>query len=251
MMKKFVLIGLVLSAWSIHAQTIAWIDSLVVQTGDTAQLSFNISNNEPFVSFQYDLELPAGFQFITGSEELSPRANNHSLTVIQQGDSGIRFLAFSMSNSAFSDTTGPVLYFKLLCPENTGCFDLPLSGLIIGNTQSQNILDSSYNGYIVVQDVLSGIPKYDQDVHILLLGNSPGMTKTILLNAPQPGYVQYAVFNLNGSLLQAGNRFYFGKGEQQFPVLCTQQDFSGGIKILFTEIILSGQPKKLQSFKMY
>lgn len=91
------------------------------------QMTFDIlmANTSDIVGFQFDLYLPEGITAVTNSNgdylcSLSSRAgNDHSLTAALQEDGAIRFIGFSMKNTALSGNDGAIVSLTLNVPDNT------------------------------------------------------------------------------------------------------------------------------------
>lgn len=130
------------------AQNILQVNSSEGLTNDTIVVPLSIINQESFISFQCDILLPDGFNYIPGSVSLTSRSVDHVVNVTSIGNNTIRMLSYSLNNTAFLLDTGIVANFSLSTPSMEGNYVIGLENAIIGNGQSENILDSIVNGQI-------------------------------------------------------------------------------------------------------
>lgn len=105
-----------------------------------------ISNDTPFLGFQFDLTVPEVLKLKDPSAKLSERANNHSMSLNEVSANTIRVVVFSISQSVFGGNSGTVvtLYFESGTVPDT--YSLDLSDGIIADTNQQNILDEMEDG---------------------------------------------------------------------------------------------------------
>jgi len=125
------------------------VDSTSITWNDTGWVSVSIENYEPFVGFQFDMQLPEGITY-AGQSQLTSRAVDHSLSVSLISSNVLRVFAYSLSQAAILNQDGPVLNIKLRAGSQPGDFPLQLSDVIIGNAQSENIMSSYENGVVSV-----------------------------------------------------------------------------------------------------
>ncbi len=129
-------------------------------------LGVSITNTDPFVAFQFDLPIPTGFSYVTGSAALNPvRSNGH--VVIAQVITGniLRVMAYSPLNLPFLGNSGVVVTFQLKSGPVPGDYPLVLVGGIIGGTNQQNILTGTSNGTatVLAPDINLPITYFDFD----------------------------------------------------------------------------------------
>jgi len=120
------------------------------EMNDTLNLELEIVNSEPFISFQCDLLIPSNFLFISSSAALTDRATDHLLIESGFGPNRIRVFSYSNSNSQFLGNEGAVFSFKIYTGTITGGFMVEIAEAIIGNAQSQNILNDVSNGSVMI-----------------------------------------------------------------------------------------------------
>ena len=147
---------------SLKAQNTMSIPDLEGSTSSEVILPIFINNQDAFVSFQLDLEIPANFQYVEGSIELSERSVDHVISVTPLEESVLRILSYSMSNQVFLDHEGEMAHLKLSTISQQGVYPLIISNAIIGNENSVNILDSISNGSIFLNaNAINKVPSTD------------------------------------------------------------------------------------------
>jgi len=119
-------------------------------------VEIEITNDDPFVAFQFDFPVPSGYTFVSGSSLLNPsRSNGHLLNETILPGNIVRIFAYSFSNNLFNDNSGMVVSFDIEAGTIPGNYSLQLTDAIIGNENSQNILTSTVNGNVTLlaQDI--------------------------------------------------------------------------------------------------
>jgi len=115
-------------------------------SGDTATLTLSINNQEPFVAFQCDIILPGPMNFIEGSESLSVRAVDHNISANLVGDSTLRVVAYSPTNTPFNGNDGEIAYLRFHIFGTGGYYYIDVGNVIIGDTTGENITSWYYGG---------------------------------------------------------------------------------------------------------
>ena len=96
------------------------VEPVTMMPGETKQVAICLNNTEKmYAAFQFDLVLPDGItiakndkgKFIASLDE--DRKDDHTLTVSEKRTGVYRFMTFSMNNSEFYGTEGPVAYVTL------------------------------------------------------------------------------------------------------------------------------------------
>ena len=116
----------------------------------SVNIPVSINNMESFNGFQLDITLPQDIVYVDNSIDFSGRESDHSILASVIGENTLRILAFSNSNSNFSETSGEVFTFDLLPSVNSGTYPLPISGQVISNIELGNIESESYAGTISI-----------------------------------------------------------------------------------------------------
>ena len=126
------------------------IHDVAANTGETILVEIEIINDDPFVSFQVFVPLPAGFQYVQGSAVLNPdRENGHNLiTGLNEQTNTLSLLTFSGNNATFNGNDGVVLSFSLNTPLIPGDYLLDPQDVIILGTSFNNILTGTIPGTI-------------------------------------------------------------------------------------------------------
>jgi len=176
-MKSSVRIGFLISI-ILFAGLISPAQNLMILNGDstivndTAFITLEIENSEPFTAFQFDLALPADFSFIESSAQLTQRKADHVLVASMVSEDTLRFFAFSMTNAGFVGNDGDVMSFAILTGSYAGNFPLFMDDCLIANPAGQNIISGIVNDTVFVFD-----PMYatnDEENNELIIFPNPG-----------------------------------------------------------------------------
>lgn len=119
-------------------------------SGNQAQLSMSINNQEDFTGFQFDLPLPSCLTYVIGSATLSGRKTDHLISANVVNSNVLRVIAFSPSNQSFNDSTGSILTLSFEVDGVGGWYGLYLNNVIIASPEGTNILSASYNGSLEI-----------------------------------------------------------------------------------------------------
>lgn len=174
-------------------------------SGQIATIEVAISNDDPFVAFQFDLPLGTQLSYVNNSAALDQtRQNGHSLYVGIITGNILRIIVFSLSNTPFNGSSGTVLTFQLMTGSVPGNIALQPVNAVITNTSLQNILTGIQNGSVTIlapnispgSTLLSfgSIPLYqtnDVSLNINNTGNQLLAVDSITFNSPY--------FSVNGS----------------------------------------------------
>jgi hypothetical protein len=140
--------------------------------GDSVTIRVEISNSEPFISFQFDVLLPDSVYYIDNSLELSDRSANHVIMGNMVDDHLLRVISYSPDNSLFIGDSGMIATFRLKIGNITGEFNLVPEDAVIGNQNSQNILTGTQGGILSVHPQGIGYyPMSDQQTNCYLYPN--------------------------------------------------------------------------------
>jgi hypothetical protein len=122
--RRLMLLAMLLTlVGSIFADNLT-VSSIELKAGQSKNVIINLNNSEKqYVAFQFDLVLPEGISIAkndNGKLKVSLNANridDHTLTVQDLGSGTYRLLCFSMTNAAFSGTSGALLNMTLQADE--------------------------------------------------------------------------------------------------------------------------------------
>jgi photosystem II stability/assembly factor-like uncharacterized protein len=117
---------------------------------DTAFLPFDLNNAESVVAFQFDVTLPPQAVYMPGTVTLTPRANGHTVSASVLGNGDIRIIAYSMTMTPFSGTSGEIVKFKVAMNADTGVYNVSIKNIIISDSNNVNISSGLTNGFIRV-----------------------------------------------------------------------------------------------------
>lgn len=118
------------------------------RSGTTIQIPFEINNMESFTSFQFDLILPSIIKYLPGSAILTNRKSDHKISAEMINVNKLRVVAYTNTNSVFVSDTGKVVILSFELNGVGGNYPIGLENVVIANNLAENILSSSYNGYI-------------------------------------------------------------------------------------------------------
>ncbi|MBI5019931.1 MAG: choice-of-anchor D domain-containing protein [Ignavibacteriales bacterium] len=173
MVKYIIILNLLLLSAATGQNTI-WIDSVQSPPRQTVQFSVKVENSLPFVAFQFDVELPNVLTYITGSAQLTSRANGHQLAVTLLDQSTIRIVCYSLTLNPFSGNTGTILTFNAATSAKPGTFNLSFIDPILGDSSENNILTNSRSGqYLLLA------PDIKLDVDSLDFGSIPLLQSSV------------------------------------------------------------------------
>jgi len=168
---------------------------------DTLNLELEIENSEPFISFQCDLLIPSNFSYISSSAVLSERATDHLLIESSINSNRIRVFSYSNSNSQFHGNDSAVLSFKIFTGTMAGDFTVEILEAIIGNVQSQNILNGVSNGSVMI--VSSGISNVSSCLDKVKIFPNPFVDKLYFeANITEPVGVMLNIYKMDGTKIK-------------------------------------------------
>ena len=126
------------------------VNNLSTRSGTDTTLTFKINNQEPFTGFQFDLALPSSMTYLSGTEQLTGRATDHSVSANVISGNKLRVVAYSNNQSNFSGSDGNVVQIGIHVEGTGGSYSLNLSNVIITGSAGENILSDSYNGQLTI-----------------------------------------------------------------------------------------------------
>jgi len=114
-------------------------------------IQLEAENSDPFVAFQADIPIPAGFSYVDGSAQLnSSRISGHSLSASVVTGNILRLIGYSVGNTSFMGNNGSLVSFKFKSGTIPATYQFQINQPLIGNNLSVNILTSSMNGEVIV-----------------------------------------------------------------------------------------------------
>lgn len=114
-------------------------------------IQIEVNNSDAFVALQLDLAIPDAFTLVDQSVELnSARIDGHTVTssVLENGD--LRILCYSTSNTPFIGNSAWVVRFQLEAGKIPGNYQFSPQNVLIGDSQSANILSGTTAGTIQI-----------------------------------------------------------------------------------------------------
>ena len=103
---------------SAKAENRFYIDDFIMYTGETKELSINLTNDVAFTGFQADLYLPNGLEVVQEDgdyifELTGRKGSDHSISTERQDNGAIRLLCYSLKLKEFSGTSGALVKFSV------------------------------------------------------------------------------------------------------------------------------------------
>ena len=128
--------------------------SYSVMQGNKVDLQIEVSNKEPFVAFQFDLDFPEGMTPDLDEIALTARKLDHGFAATLISAGKLRVVAWSGGQKSFTGESGPLIKipFKASLAMPVGNYQLTLSTGLLSNSGSENILYSMQNGSLTVQE---------------------------------------------------------------------------------------------------
>ena len=109
---------IIISNLSAKAENRFYIDDFIMYTGETKELSINLTNDVAFTGFQADLYLPNGLEVVQEDgdyifELTGRKGSDHSISTERQDNGVIRLLCYSLKLKEFSGTSGALVKFSV------------------------------------------------------------------------------------------------------------------------------------------
>ena len=118
--------------------------------GTDISIPVSINNMDSFTSFQLDITIPSGVEYVENSISLLGREEDHTISASVINSNILRIISFSSNNLNFNLTSGEVFSFSLLPVSNSGYHPLDISNSIISNIESDNLISDTYSGSISI-----------------------------------------------------------------------------------------------------
>jgi hypothetical protein len=118
--------------------------------GSSILIPVSINNMDSFTSFQLDISIPSGVEYVQNSVALSGREEDHSISASVINSNTLRVISYSPNNLNFNSTSGEVFSFSLLPVSNSGYHPLDISNSIISNLDLGDVISDVYSGSITI-----------------------------------------------------------------------------------------------------
>ena len=118
--------------------------------GSNILIPVSINNMDSFTSFQLDISIPSGVEYVQNSVALSGREEDHSISASVINSNTLRVISYSPNNLNFNSTSGEVFSFSLLPVSNSGYHPLDISNSIISNLDLGDVISDVYSGSITI-----------------------------------------------------------------------------------------------------
>ncbi len=126
------------------------VNNLSTRSGTDTTITFKINNQEPFTGFQFDLTLPSSMTYLSGTEQLTGRASDHSVSANVVTGNKLRVVAYSNNQTNFSGSDGDIVQIGVHIEGTGGSYSLNLSNVFITVSTGENVLSDSYNGQLSI-----------------------------------------------------------------------------------------------------
>ena len=126
------------------------IHDAVGQPDSIITIYVEIINQDYFLGFQFDLPLPAGFSYVSGSAWLNPaRKIVHLINGdVLPGTNTLRIISFALGGGYYLGNNGIIATFGLNNTAQIANYQLISENVIIGNAQNQNIVTGTIHGTV-------------------------------------------------------------------------------------------------------
>ena len=109
---------IIISNLNAKAENRFYIDDFIMYTGETKELSINLTNDVAFTGFQADLYLPNGLEVVQEDGDYifdltGRKGSDHSISTERQDNGVIRLLCYSLKLKEFSGTSGALVKFSV------------------------------------------------------------------------------------------------------------------------------------------
>ena len=109
---------IIISNLNAKAENRFYINDFIMYTGETKELSINLTNDVAFTGFQADLYLPNGLEVVQEDgdyifELTGRKGSDHSISTERQDNGAIRLLCYSLKLKEFSGTNGALVKFSV------------------------------------------------------------------------------------------------------------------------------------------
>ncbi|MDC3365966.1 choice-of-anchor D domain-containing protein [Flavobacteriaceae bacterium] len=118
--------------------------------GSNILIPVSINNMDSFTSFQLDITIPSGVEYVQNSVALLGREEDHSISAAVINPNTLRVISYSPNNLNFNSTSGEVFSFSLLPVSNSGYHPLDISNSIISNLDLGDVMSDIYSGSITI-----------------------------------------------------------------------------------------------------
>jgi len=195
-----------------HAGTnILTIPQYKVGPSDTIGVEVELYNQDSVFGFQFDILFDSLVIFLDTCW-LSERSVDHQLISEIIEPCRVRFICYSMTQSAFRDTIGVILTMLFVSPASIGEYDIKFDNPILVGANSVNILTGYHNGSIVV---ISGI---NEQFHIYNMYANTVIINNIVFNVCTSctGRLELMLYNALGQCILRKAIFIDMPGEYKF-----------------------------------
>ena len=157
-----------------------------------------INEDTTFVAFQFDVNLPDGFEYVPGSIVINPERipDVQIMASTLPGTNTLRFVAFFITNTGIIGHSGVVFSFILSTPKVPDIYILKIGDAIFGTIEGTNILTDVVDG-IVTLLIPTGIPEPENET-VRVFPNPATHTLNIMSEKPME---RVKLFNFNGQLI--------------------------------------------------
>lgn len=156
--------------------------------GGLVTITVTANNSEPFNAFQFDILFPSELEWDEGVARLTSRSVDHTLSAILVAAGRLRVLAYSLTNSDFTGSSGSILELDFIAGVQPGSYPVTFENVTLSGVGG-NILNSINAGtftLFVPQATLSAheidygrVPLLQEEFRTLTLTNTGNLDLTV------------------------------------------------------------------------
>jgi hypothetical protein len=148
--------------------------------GQTITIYIDVTNEDAFKGFQFDLTIPAGLTFDGSSAVLTDRKQDHDVASNQVSAGIWRFIGYSLTNAAFLGNSGAILQLTCTATGGVGNYPIIVSGASLSDLANQHTALTAMGGQVTI---------YTQPAHTRIRARLEGWN--------QSGYMRTALRSAN------------------------------------------------------
>ena len=151
------------------------ITQTLLRTGNNANLSVSLDNEDTMIAFEFYMQLPEGISIALDEDGYpdvilnSARSNRHVLEVSQNSAGLYHFLCYSNSNNALKGNSGELLSINIVCDEdvNPEIYQGHIRNIKFSDNNENRIILPNLDFDLEVSNVLMGDVNDDGDIDVM------------------------------------------------------------------------------------
>ena len=132
-----------------------------------------INKTKDICSFQFDVNMPAGFDLAKDSEgnyiiELGDRGDDHVFSSLNRGNNVVRVVCTSLTNTPFTGNSGVLCKLKFVTSSDLsdGTYDINITNIAASNTSAQDIPMPDIKGSVTLKSFVRGDVNNDGKISV-------------------------------------------------------------------------------------